>query len=77
MTNFYDALADAIISDSNWEPNIYVDIPPPKCLSGIILSCIDMKKNRKTNIVPLMAEHSVILEQVLSHVLKYPKVALF
>ena len=44
MTSFYDALADARISDSNWEPSIYVDVPPPKCLSGIIPLCIDMKK---------------------------------
>ena len=36
-----------------------------------------MKQIGKTNIVPLMAEPSVILEQVLSHGLKYPKGASF
>lgn len=73
MASFYQALAGARISDSNWEPSIYVDVPPPKCLSDIISSCIDMKQIGKTNIVPLMAKPSIILEQVLSHGLKYPK----
>ena len=77
MASFYKALADARISDSNWEPSIYVDIPPPKCISDIIPLCIDTKQIGKTNIVPLMAEPSVILEQVLSHGLKYPKGASF
>ena len=44
MTVFYQALADARISDSNWESSIYVDLPPPKCLSDNIPSCIYMKR---------------------------------
>ena len=77
MASFYQDLADARISDSNWEPSIYVDVPPPKYPSDIIPSCIDMKKIGKTNIVPLMAKPSVILEQVLANGLKYPKGASF
>ena len=42
MTNFHHALAAARISDCNWGPSIYVDIPPPQCLSDEIPSCIEI-----------------------------------
>ena len=43
MNSFYNDLVVARISDSTWKPSIYVDVPPPRYLSDIILSFIDMK----------------------------------
>ena len=72
MTTFYQALAAARISDSNLQPRIFVDIPPPQCVSDAIPSCIDIKKQGKTNLVPLMVKPSIILQHEL-YALKYPK----
>ena len=46
ISSFYQALAAARISDSNWQPRIFVDIPPPQCVSDAIPSCIDIKKRQ-------------------------------
>ena len=71
MSSFYQALAAARISDSTWQPSIFVDIAPPQCVSNNIPSCIDIKKKGKTNIVPLMVQPSLILQTAL-YALKYP-----
>ena len=42
MTTFYQALAAARVSDSNWQPSIFVGIPPPQCVSDAIISCTDI-----------------------------------
>ena len=77
MLSAYNALCNARISDSNWEPSIYVDIKSPNCITKIIPSYVDIKNVDKTNIVPLMAPPSSHYETILSQILKYPKGASF
>ena len=77
MSLAYNALVRARISDSKWEPSIYVDIVPPKSITDIVASCVDIKYVGKTNIVPLMAEPSQLFKVILSEELKYPKGASF
>ena len=77
MSLAYNALCNAIISDSNWEPSIYIDIKSLNCITKIIPSCVDIKHVNQTNIVPLMAPPSSHYETILSHELKYPKGASF
>jgi len=77
MSLAYNALVRARISDSKWKPSIYVDIVPPKSITDIVASCVDMKYVGKTNIVPLMAEPSQLFNVILSDELKYPKGASF
>ena len=72
MSSFYQALAAARISDSTWQPSIFVDIAPPQCVSDNIPSCIDINKKGKTNLVPLTVPPSLILQTAL-YALKYPK----
>ena len=77
MSLAYNALVRARISDSNWKPSIYVDIEPPKSITDIVASCVNMKYVGKTNIVPLMAKPSEQFKVILSDELKYPKGASF
>ena len=77
MSSAYNALVSARISDSKWVPSIYVDIIPPKSLTDIVASCVDIKYVGKTNILPLMAEPSQLLKVILSEELNYPKGASF
>ena len=63
MSLAYNALCNAIISDSNWEPSMYVDIKAPNSISATIPSCVDIKHVDKTNIVPLMAPPPLILKR--------------
>ena len=39
----YNALVRTRISDSKWKPSIYVDIVPPKSITDIVASCVDMQ----------------------------------
>ena len=56
MSSSYKTLFHARVTDSNWVPSIYVDIPTPPYTSDIIPSCVDIKHVGETNIVPLMTK---------------------
>ena len=77
MSSAYKDMFYARVTDSNWVPSIFVDIPAPIFISDLIPSYVDIELVGKTNIVPLMDKPSLQFEVILSHELKYPKGASF
>ena len=55
MSLAYNTLVSTRISDSKWEPSIYVHIIQPKSITDNVASCVDMKHVGKATIVPLMS----------------------
>ena len=65
MSLAHKTLFHARITDFDWVPSIYVDIPTPLYISDIISSCADIKHVGEINIVPLMAKPSLQFEVIL------------